>query len=194
MRRIYLLATGRSLHNAFCWGCWGERSCPRALRRVIQWPWIEHPTFQLGGGYSTTELVAVQHIYFTNCCGEHKSSCLLSALIIVIAKSINFILCYSWPVKKQWRYYHSWNLLGWMTLWYFTALIKSIWNHVFYVVCFFQLFTFASSVLRMAWWWRKRLMRHAHIFPRHETSILLCMCSRWTVISNCCIRPFYHST
>ena len=28
---------------------WGERSCPRALQRSTQWPWIEHPTFQLSG-------------------------------------------------------------------------------------------------------------------------------------------------
>jgi len=27
-----------------------------ALRRASQWLWIEYPTFQLGGGHSTTEL------------------------------------------------------------------------------------------------------------------------------------------
>jgi len=27
-----------------------------ALRRVTQWPWIEHPTFQLRGGHSTTDI------------------------------------------------------------------------------------------------------------------------------------------
>jgi len=27
-----------------------------ALRRFTQWPWIEHPTFQLRGGHYTTEL------------------------------------------------------------------------------------------------------------------------------------------
>jgi len=32
-----------------------------ALRPVTQWPWVEHPTFQLSGGHSTTELV----IYFS---------------------------------------------------------------------------------------------------------------------------------
>jgi len=29
-----------------------------ALRRFTQWPWIEYPTFQSGGGHSTTELIA----------------------------------------------------------------------------------------------------------------------------------------
>jgi len=29
-----------------------------ALRQVAQWPWIEHPTFHLRGGRSTTELIA----------------------------------------------------------------------------------------------------------------------------------------
>jgi len=28
-----------------------------ALRQLTQWLWIEHPTFQLGGGYFTTELM-----------------------------------------------------------------------------------------------------------------------------------------
>ena len=31
-------------------GGWGERS---ALRQFTQWLWIEHPTFQLGGGHFT---------------------------------------------------------------------------------------------------------------------------------------------
>jgi len=31
-----------------------------ALRRLTQWLRIEHPTFQLGGGHSTTEMIAIQ--------------------------------------------------------------------------------------------------------------------------------------
>jgi len=29
------------------------------VRRITQWPWIEHPTFQLGSGHSTTDLIAL---------------------------------------------------------------------------------------------------------------------------------------
>jgi len=31
-----------------------------ALRQFTQWLWIEHPTFQLGGGHFTTELMPLQ--------------------------------------------------------------------------------------------------------------------------------------
>ena len=31
-----------------------------ALRQFTQWLWIEHPTFQLGGGHFTTELMPPQ--------------------------------------------------------------------------------------------------------------------------------------
>jgi len=33
-----------------------------ARQQVTQWQWMEHPTFQLGGGHSTTELVATQDL------------------------------------------------------------------------------------------------------------------------------------
>jgi len=29
-----------------------------ALRQFTQWLWIKHPTFQLGGGHFTTELIS----------------------------------------------------------------------------------------------------------------------------------------
>jgi len=32
-----------------------------ALRQFTQWPWIENPTFQLGGGHFTTELKPPQN-------------------------------------------------------------------------------------------------------------------------------------
>jgi len=31
-----------------------------ALRRFTQWPWVEHPTFQLEGAHFTTELMLPQ--------------------------------------------------------------------------------------------------------------------------------------
>jgi len=33
-----------------------------ALRRVAQWPWIEHPTFQLRDGHFITELLPPQFV------------------------------------------------------------------------------------------------------------------------------------
>jgi len=33
-----------------------------ALRRFTHWPWIEHPTFQLGGGHCDTELIACHNV------------------------------------------------------------------------------------------------------------------------------------
>jgi len=33
-----------------------------ALRQFTQWPWIEHPTFQLRGGHFTTELLPPQQL------------------------------------------------------------------------------------------------------------------------------------
>jgi len=33
-----------------------------ALRQFTHWPWIEHPTFQLGGGHFTTKLLP-PHVY-----------------------------------------------------------------------------------------------------------------------------------
>jgi len=52
-----LAAAGLSLNCASCRGGWGGRS--GALRRVTQWPWIEHPTFRLRAGHFTTELLRV---------------------------------------------------------------------------------------------------------------------------------------
>jgi len=44
-----------------------------ALRRVSHWPWIEHPTFQLRGGHSTTDVPppTLSHIRFL--CAPIKS-------------------------------------------------------------------------------------------------------------------------
>jgi len=42
------LAAGRSLNCASCRGL-RERFAQVAIRQFTQWPWIEHPTFQLGG-------------------------------------------------------------------------------------------------------------------------------------------------
>jgi len=37
-----------------------------ALRQFPQWPWIENPTFQLGGGHFTTELFPPQTQLYCN--------------------------------------------------------------------------------------------------------------------------------
>jgi len=42
-----MLLTGAIEVNAVAQGAW---------RRFTQWPWIEHPTFQLTGGHYITEL------------------------------------------------------------------------------------------------------------------------------------------
>jgi len=40
------------------WSCVFYNIAPGpALRQFTQWPWIEHSTFQLGGGHLTTELL-----------------------------------------------------------------------------------------------------------------------------------------
>jgi len=48
------------------------------LPRVTQWPWIDHPTFQLGGGHSATELVAdeIPEVYSIMSHRQTISSCL----------------------------------------------------------------------------------------------------------------------
>jgi len=51
-------ALSRSLNNAFIGPVGVNALVQGALRRVARWPWIDHPTFKLGGGQSTTELIA----------------------------------------------------------------------------------------------------------------------------------------
>jgi len=36
---------------------WVNTLAQEVLRQFTQWPWIDHPTFQLRSGYFTTELV-----------------------------------------------------------------------------------------------------------------------------------------
>ena len=74
------LAAGRSLNNAFCWGGWSERSCTRSATAIVS-------VVQLGGGHSTTELIAAKdklpqnlwnffkfsiHFFLTYCSFEPK--------------------------------------------------------------------------------------------------------------------------
>jgi len=51
-----------------------------ALRLVNLWPWIDHTIFQLGGGHSTTELIAAQlegwvfdPLIARQCCDTHDT-------------------------------------------------------------------------------------------------------------------------
>jgi len=71
------LAAGRSLNCASCPGGWGERSCPGSATAIHSVLWIEHPTFQLGGGHLTTELLPPQKLVTYICrTKDQQQSCL----------------------------------------------------------------------------------------------------------------------
>jgi len=48
---------------------WVNTLAQEVLRKLTQWPWIEHPTFQLSGGQFITELVPPKPLaqWFPNC-------------------------------------------------------------------------------------------------------------------------------
>jgi len=56
-----------------------------ALRQFIQWLWIEHPTFHLGGGHLTTELSA----FLPNVFVERTPSYVNESLL----KHLDFLQC-----------------------------------------------------------------------------------------------------
>jgi len=51
------LAAGQSLNKVFVGAVAVNAFDQGALRRFTHWPWIKYPTFQLGGGQSTTEVI-----------------------------------------------------------------------------------------------------------------------------------------
>jgi len=52
---LVVMAAGRSLNCASCRAVEVNALAQGALRQFTQWLWIEHPTFQLGGGRCDVE-------------------------------------------------------------------------------------------------------------------------------------------
>ena len=69
-----------------------------ALRQFTQRLWIEHPTFELGGGHFTTELLPTQIATF-----EHRenrlAACLLHTMLIAVVSECLWHLKAQYPVQ-----------------------------------------------------------------------------------------------